>query len=127
MSLENVMFVIILFETAFIAWLVKERLAGNSKDKQELQQDDVLEPIKKGVYRHYKGKYYNVFGEATQTETGERMVVYQSLYKFEKGLLWVRPKWLFLSPKELDDGSEVARFEYMPEWLPGESWLGEKD
>jgi len=32
-----------------------------------------------GIYRHYKGGYYQVLGVAEHTETNERMVVYVSL------------------------------------------------
>lgn len=29
-----------------------------------------------GIYKHFKGELYRVFGIATQTETGEKMVIY---------------------------------------------------
>ncbi len=32
-----------------------------------------------GIYKHYKGGYYQVLGVAAHSETGERMVVYVSL------------------------------------------------
>lgn len=32
-----------------------------------------------GVYKHYKGGYYQVLGVAEHTETGQKMVVYISL------------------------------------------------
>jgi hypothetical protein len=37
--------------------------------------------MKPGKYRHYKGKYYEVFGPALHTETAEKMVVYRGLYE----------------------------------------------
>lgn len=45
--------------------------------------------IKPGIYRHFKGNYYEVIGIASHSETMEPMVVYRALYG-ERGL-WVRP------------------------------------
>lgn len=47
------------------------------------------------VYRHFKGGYYLVLDVANNSETGEKYVVYRSLYG--KGELWVRPLDMFLS------------------------------
>ena len=47
------------------------------------------------VYRHFKGDYYLVEDEATDSETGESCVIYRKLYG--NGSLWVRPKAMFLS------------------------------
>lgn len=49
--------------------------------------------LEKGLYRHYKGKYYEVIGVAKHSETGEHLVVYRPLYG-EQGL-WVRPLEMF--------------------------------
>ncbi len=53
--------------------------------------------IKKGIYEHYKGKRYEVLGQARHSESLEEMVVYKALYKgdFPRGSLWVRPKTMF--------------------------------
>ena len=48
-----------------------------------------------GVYRHFKGNYYYVEGEAKDSETGAPLVVYRRLYG-DRGL-WVRPLEMFLS------------------------------
>ena len=45
--------------------------------------------VKKGIYRHFKGNYYELLDVAKHSETLEEMVVYRALYG-EKGL-WVRP------------------------------------
>ncbi|HEX9758641.1 MAG TPA: DUF1653 domain-containing protein [Nitrospiria bacterium] len=52
-----------------------------------------MEPIKPGIYRHYKGNLYEVIGVAIHSETDEEMVVYRALYG-EYGL-FVRPKNMF--------------------------------
>ncbi|MGL6015860.1 MAG: DUF1653 domain-containing protein, partial [Selenomonadaceae bacterium] len=41
--------------------------------------------MRKGIYRHYKGKEYRVLFVARHSESGEEMVVYQALYG-EQGL-----------------------------------------
>lgn len=61
-----------------------------------------------GKYRHYKGSEYEVVGEGTHTETGERLVVYKALYDPEG--LWVRPYDMFFETITLD-GVQKARFE----------------
>lgn len=49
-----------------------------------------------GLYKHYKGNLYQVFGLARHSETEEWLVVYQALYG-EKGH-WIRPLTLWLEP-----------------------------
>ena len=63
-----------------------------------------------GVYRHYKGNFYQVIGLAKHSETLEELVVYQAQYG-ERGL-WVRPKAMFLEEIEVN-GEKVARFQYV--------------
>ena len=75
--------------------------------------DDAPSP---GIYKHYKGNLYQVFGLARHSESEEWLVVYQALYG-EKGF-WVRPLTIWLEPvakkteaahSEVDAG--VQRFE----------------
>ena len=47
-----------------------------------------MEPIRPGVYRHFKGNLYRVLFTAQHSETREELVVYQALYG-EQGY-WVR-------------------------------------
>jgi len=61
-----------------------------------------------GVYRHYKGKLYDVIGIATHSETGERLVVYRPQYG--ECALWVRPLAMFTQTVVMD-GVERPRFE----------------
>lgn len=66
--------------------------------------------IKKGIYRHYKGKKYEVLEIATHSETLEKMVVYKALYG--DGEVWVRPLSMW-NEKVICDGKEVLRFTLM--------------
>lgn len=73
-----------------------------------------MREIKKGLYRHFKGKNYNVLGIATFTEMGEQMVVYQAMYDNYK--LYVRPYEMFASEvdhKKYPDIKQKYRFEEM--------------
>ncbi|WP_437881179.1 DUF1653 domain-containing protein [Pseudomonas sp. LRF_L74] len=63
--------------------------------------------VQPGLYRHYKGPEYRVFGVARHSETEETLVVYQALYG-EYGL-WVRPLEMFCETVEVD-GEELPRF-----------------
>jgi hypothetical protein len=68
-----------------------------------------------GTYRHFKGSYYDVIGEATHTETEEKMVVYVD--KKDPSKIWVRPLEMFLSSVLREDGVMVPRFRFISkEW-----------
>lgn len=58
-----------------------------------VQQSDLV-----GVYRHYKGNQYRVLAVATNTESQEKLVIYQSLYG--DFAIWARPLDMFLSEVE---------------------------
>lgn len=65
-----------------------------------------------GLFRHFKGKLYEVIGIARHSETLEELVVYKALYEspeFGTDALWVRPKRMFLE-EVLVDGKLVPRF-----------------
>lgn len=66
--------------------------------------------IKKGIYKHFKGKLYRVLGEGLDTETMEMFVIYEPLYENEYKL-FVRPKAMFLS--EVAPG--ISRFKFVRE------------
>lgn len=63
--------------------------------------------IKLGLYKHYKGKSYEVICLAKHTETQEDLVVYRALYG--EGQIWVRPLGMFMEVVEWE-GREVPRF-----------------
>lgn len=60
-----------------------------------------------GRYRHFKGNYYQVLGEARHSETEAPLVIYRALYG-ERGL-WARPRELFLAVTT----TGAVRFEYV--------------
>ena len=65
-----------------------------------------------GRYQHYKGKPYEVIGQAYHSETLEPLVVYKALYQseFPEGTLWVRPLKMFLETVVVN-GQAVPRFQ----------------
>ena len=75
-----------------------------------MKYSDDRPDIRPGIYRHFKGGMYQVVGVATNSETGEYMVVYRALYG-EKGL-WVRPVSMWNETLE-KDGKTVKRFEFI--------------
>ena len=79
--------------------------------------------IQPGLYRHYKGQQYRVFGTARHSETEEELVVYQALYG-DYGL-WVRPLSMFCETVLVDgeQAFEVRRRETLEELYAGESLL----
>ena len=66
-----------------------------------------------GIYRHYKGKIYEVLGTALHSETEEPLVVYRACYG-KRGLR-VRPLAMFVENVELNGKSQprFARVEEM--------------
>lgn len=68
-----------------------------------------MENVEPGLYKHYKGKVYEVIGLAKHSETLENLVVYKATYQEEGKNLWVRPLKMFLE-KVTIDGIETPRF-----------------
>ncbi len=72
-----------------------------------------MKHILPGKYRHFKGKFYEVIGEAIHSETREEMVIYKPLYdcpELGKKPLFIRPKKMFME-KVLVNGKNVPRFK----------------
>ena len=75
-----------------------------------------MELVIKGIYRHFKGKYYYVEDVALDSETLEEVVIYRQLYGEHK--LFVRNKSMFLSlvdKNKYPNVSQKYRFELIKE------------
>lgn len=70
---------------------------------------DTVTRLRPGIYRHFKGQYYQVIDVARHCETEEYLVVYRALYG-EHGL-WVRPLANFVECVERD-GNLIPRFQW---------------
>ena len=69
---------------------------------------------KLGVYKHFKGKEYQVLGIIKHSETLEDLVLYKPLYKSELSDLWVRPIKIFSEEVE-KNGYKGPRFVWVRE------------
>lgn len=63
-----------------------------------------------GIYRHYKGKDYQVFQVANHSETLEQFVVYRCLYGDYSW--WVRPLSMFTETVTIA-GETLPRFQFI--------------
>ncbi|WP_413295330.1 DUF1653 domain-containing protein [Bdellovibrio sp. HCB185ZH] len=68
-------------------------------------------PIGGAIYKHYKGKLYQVIGVGKHSETMEDVVLYQCLYENSLGRLWTRPLAMWNEVVDVD-GRKVPRFEF---------------
>ncbi len=71
------------------------------------------EPLRCGVYEHYKGRRYLVLGTAQHSETGEEFVVYVPLYEHGGSAMWVRPAGMFTEEIEAGGGATRPRFRFV--------------
>ena len=72
-----------------------------------------MKKVKQGIYIHYKGNHYEVFGVAIHSETEEELVVYRALYG--DYALTVRPKKMFLEEVEIGE-IKKPRFKLIQEF-----------
>ncbi|MBR1862030.1 MAG: DUF1653 domain-containing protein [Lachnospiraceae bacterium] len=73
-------------------------------------------PKPQEVYRHFKGNMYRVLAVAKHSETGEKLVVYQSLN--DENDAYARPLEMFMSPVDKEkypDAKQEMRFELTSE------------
>ena len=71
-----------------------------------------MKVIRNRVYKHFKGDYYLVLDIVINSETNEKMVLYQSLY--DDGVKYVRPFNMFISKVDKEKYPNVLqeyRFE----------------
>lgn len=68
------------------------------------------EKLRSGIYRHYKGQYYQVIDVAQHCDTEEYLVVYKALYGAYG--MWVRPLKNFTEYIELNDRL-IPRFQWV--------------
>lgn len=66
--------------------------------------------MKRGLYQHYRGNFYQVIGVSRHSETLEELVVYQAFYG-DYGL-WGRPRSLF-EEMVTHEGQPKPRFQYI--------------
>ena len=77
-----------------------------------------------GLYRHYKGRFYQVLGTARHSESLEPMTVYRALYG-EHGL-WVRPAAMFAEEITID-GVPCQRFQRVQDATPAPEQSAQAD
>lgn len=70
--------------------------------------------IKPGIYQHYQGEQYRVFGVGKHEETHEGLVLYEALYDNPVSKLWARPIAAFLENVEVN-GKIMPRFTLIKE------------
>ena len=71
--------------------------------------------LKPGIYRHFKGKEYELLAIAKHSETEEPMVIYRALYGAKE--LWVRPVSMWSETVDTD-GYHGPRFVLTENKIP---------
>jgi len=88
--------------------------ASEKTEQHVITKQDAVKP---GIYKHYKGKLYEVLGVGHHTETLEPLVMYRALYDtpdFGPKPLWARPVKMF-QETIVYNNLEQARFTFIEE------------
>ena len=72
----------------------------------------MIDSIRLGKYKHFKGKIYEAIAVAKHSETLEDYVVYKSCYDNKISQFWIRPLEMFLETVEYK-GRKVSRFKFI--------------
>ena len=75
---------------------------------EKLMMEHPVQEDNPRYFQHFKGNKYRLVHTAFDSETQQRMVVYQALYGDRK--YWVRPEKMFFEQVERD-GKRFSRFE----------------
>ena len=86
--------------------VVKSVESNNSTQNDEIDNEEI-EEITLGKYRHFKGNIYDVIGFAKHSENGEKLVIYRSVENPDE--VWARPYKMFAETIG-SDGQTVKRF-----------------
>lgn len=110
-------FLILLILTILLTLLIpilNKFLDSDEKSSNEINpQHFQVRELEKGIYEHYKGKRYELLGEAIDSETLQEMVIYKAQYnseEFGENATWVRPKKMFFEEIEVE-GVKIPRFK----------------
>ncbi len=101
------------FEEEISVEVIKPEVVKSKSDNTESVAEenfgDIIEDdvVTLGKYRHFKGNEYEVLGFAKDSETLEKMVIYQALYGERE--VWVRPYNMFKEIIE-SDSKKMKRF-----------------
>ncbi|HRK07943.1 MAG TPA: DUF1653 domain-containing protein [Pseudobdellovibrionaceae bacterium] len=77
-----------------------------------MSREAVRPDVKPGLYRHYKGKMYQVLEVARHSETLDWYVVYRCLYPNDLAELWIRPASMFVESVTVE-GAVQPRFAFI--------------
>jgi hypothetical protein len=75
--------------------------------------DNLPNNVRPGIYKHFKGNFYEVIGIGLHSETQEPFVIYRALYGEYQ--IWVRPAAMFLE-HVIKDGYDGPRFTLVKEF-----------
>ena len=101
-------------DSELVAQLYKTYVEEPKKRVMEMQLLEDPEPLRIGIYHHFKGTLYKVMGKATHSETGETMVIYKSMFADPK--TYVRPYIMFMSDVDKEKYPEIEqtkRFQWI--------------